>query len=67
MEDIAKMIQSLNEIVREIKTQIETLIAKDKQLDRGFKKDIGDVNQLIQDLAIKLYRYDEISTNIKNY
>lgn len=60
---IAETQRTLNfllQFVQECRTNLEALHTKEKVLERTFKKEFLEMTLLIQEAALKLYRYEKI-------
>lgn len=51
------MINELMEASNECKYANEVLLAKEKQLEKNFKKDFQEYPALVQEQTMKLYKY----------
>ncbi|XP_031334791.1 cilia- and flagella-associated protein 43 isoform X2 [Photinus pyralis] len=49
-------ISSFQEVLKELKLQLENLQVKDKLLEKGFKKDFADASSVVQEQCAKLYK-----------
>lgn len=54
--EIQKILQMLHDAGTECRTANESLLAKEKQLERLYKKDMARETQFLQSQAVKLYR-----------
>lgn len=56
IEKTQKFIASLYESLNETRSQYDTLMAKEKLLDKNLRKEFADANPLVQDQVQKLYK-----------
>lgn len=64
IESTIKLIVSTQECISEIKAYIETLLVKEKTLEKNFKKEFADVNPIAHELIQKIYK-KRPKTNVK--
>lgn len=51
-----KMLHLLHQFLQESRNYLDTLQAKDKGLEKGFKKDFNEASAVVQENALKLYK-----------
>ncbi|XP_022907276.2 cilia- and flagella-associated protein 43 isoform X1 [Onthophagus taurus] len=64
LEELQKLISTLPESISEINVVMDALHAKEKLLEKVFRRDIQDVSPAAQEVAIKLYK-KRPKTNLK--
>ncbi|CAH1968983.1 unnamed protein product [Acanthoscelides obtectus] len=56
MDRVKESISDLSKEMDECRVNLETLAAKEKILDKAFKRDIQEMSPIVQEFAIKLYK-----------
>ncbi|CAH1176208.1 unnamed protein product [Phaedon cochleariae] len=56
IEQLQTVLVSMNAALNECRSNLETLVAKEKLLDKAFKRDFQEASPVVQEQALKLYK-----------
>ena len=62
---LQEKIHQLQTWANDCRSMYDTLVARDKNLEKNFKKDFPDVSQVVMEQLTKFYKYVQICVKLK--